>query len=144
MIYVTRRETFNAAHKVWQPNWSEEKNNEVFGRCANPNWHGHNYDLYVTVKGIPNPETGFVIDLKKMSKLIKEHICEKFDHKNLNLDVPVFAGMMVSTENIAIVTWNILFHLIQELGAELHCIKLYETENNFVEYFGNPVYPTKN
>ena len=104
MIYVTRRETFNAAHKVWQPTWSDKKNIEIFGRCANPNWHGHIYELFVTVKGNPNPETGFVIDLKKLSQLIKEQICDKFDHKNLNLDVAVFNGIMVSTENVAIIT----------------------------------------
>jgi 6-pyruvoyltetrahydropterin/6-carboxytetrahydropterin synthase len=136
MIHVTRRETFNSAHKVWRPDWSDEKNTEVFGRCANPNWHGHNYELFVTIKGDPNPETGFVIDLKQLSKLIKEQVCDKFDHRNLNLDVPYFKGMMVSTENISIIIWNILFPYVKELGATLHCIKLYETENNFVEYFG--------
>jgi 6-pyruvoyltetrahydropterin/6-carboxytetrahydropterin synthase len=87
-VYITRRETFNAAHKLWRPEWSDEKNQEVFGKCSNHNWHGHNFQLYITVKGIPHPETGFVMNLKVLSVLIREHIIEALDHKNLNLDVP--------------------------------------------------------
>jgi 6-pyruvoyltetrahydropterin/6-carboxytetrahydropterin synthase len=136
MIYVTRKEHFNAAHKVWRAEWSEEKNTEVFGKCANKNWHGHNYDLYVTVKGNPNPETGFVVDLKYLSKIIKSEIIEVLDHRNLNLDVPFMQGKMASTEILAIEIWKQLLPHIVKLGCNLHSIKLYETENNFVEYLG--------
>lgn len=136
MIYVTRKEHFNAAHKVWRAEWSEEKNIEVFGKCANKNWHGHNYDLYVTVKGIPNPETGFVIDLKYLSKIIKSEIIEALDHRNLNLDVPFMQGKMASTEILAIEIWKQLEPHIVIYDCKLHSIKLYETENNFVEYLG--------
>ena len=135
-VYITRRETFNAAHKLWRPEWSEEKNLEVFGKCSNHNWHGHNFQLYITVKGVPHPETGFVINLKLLSVLIREHIIEALDHKNLNLDVPFLKGIMASTENLAIVIWDILDPLVQEHGGEMAKIKLIETENNFVEYYG--------
>ena len=135
-IYITRRETFNAAHKLVQPLWSDEKNEEVFGKCANKNWHGHNFTLYVTVKGKPDSQTGFVINLKTLSKLIKENIIEPLDHKNLNLDVPFLSGMMASTENLAIAIWDQLAEDILKYGGELAKIKLVETENNFVEYFG--------
>ena len=135
-VYITRRETFNAAHKLWQPNWTEDKNNEVFGRCANKNWHGHNFVLFVTVCGDPDPETGFVMNLKDLSAIIKQEVTEKLDHKNLNLDVPFLEGVMASTENIAIAIWEILEPKIATYGAELSKIKLVETENNFVEYFG--------
>ncbi len=135
-VYITRRETFNAAHKLWQPNWSEEKNNEMFGRCANKNWHGHNFVLYVTVCGNPDPETGFVMNLKDLSSLIKNEVTEKLDHKNLNLDVPFLSGTMASTENIVIAIWKILEPIINEYGAQLAKLKLVETENNFVEYYG--------
>lgn len=135
-VYITRRETFNAAHKLWQPTWSDEKNNEVFGRCANKNWHGHNFVLFVTVCGDPDPETGFVMNLKDLSTIIKQEVTEKLDHKNLNLDVPFLEGIMASTENIVIAIWKILEPRIAEYGAELSKLKLVETENNFVEYFG--------
>jgi 6-pyruvoyltetrahydropterin/6-carboxytetrahydropterin synthase len=137
MIYLTRKEHFNAAHKLYNPNWTEAKNEEVFGKCANHNWHGHNFDLYVTVKGIPDPETGFIIDLKKLSKLIQEHVTEKLDHKNLNLDVDFMLGKMASTENLAIAIWEQLEPRLNSANCKLHCIKLYETERNFVEYYGN-------
>jgi 6-pyruvoyltetrahydropterin/6-carboxytetrahydropterin synthase len=136
MIYVTRREHFNAAHKLWIPEWSDEKNTEVFGKCANPNWHGHNYNLFVTVKGEPNPTTGFLIDLKHLSTIIKENIIDALDHKNLNLDVEFMKGKMSSTEILAIEIWKILAPLITNDSVALHAVKLYETENNFVEYFG--------
>ncbi len=135
-VYITRRETFNAAHKLWRPEWSDEKNQEVFGKCSNHNWHGHNFQLYITVKGVPHPETGFVINLKLLSVLIREHIIEALDHKNLNLDVPFLEGIMASTENMAIAIWDILDPLVQEHGGEMAKIKLIETENNFVEYYG--------
>lgn len=134
MIYLTRKEHFNAAHKLFVNAWTEEKNNEIFGKCANKYWHGHNYDLYVTVKGEPNSETGFIIDVKKLSILIKKEICEVFDHKNLNEDVIYFKTIQPSTENLAKVIWNILNPKITE--GKLHCIKLFETENIYVEYYG--------
>ena len=136
MIYVTRKEHFNAAHKLYNPNWSEEKNLEIFGKCANHNWHGHNYVLYVTVKGVPDAETGYVIDLKYLSKVIKEHVTEKIDHRNINLDVDFMHGIMASTENLAIAIWKQLVPIINTNDRQLHSIKLFETENNFVEYFG--------
>jgi 6-pyruvoyltetrahydropterin/6-carboxytetrahydropterin synthase len=135
MVYLTRVEHFNAAHKLFNPSWTKEQNEQVFGVCANDNWHGHNYDLYVTIKGDPHPDTGFLFDVKKLSKIIQEHVIEKLDHKNLNLDVPFMQGRMCSTENLAIEIWN---QLVPHIPAEvnLHCIKLYETPRIFVEYFG--------
>ncbi len=136
IVYVTRKEHFNAAHKLWNDEWSAEKNFEVFGKCANPNWHGHNFNLFVIVKGTPREDTGFVIDLKKLSTMIREQVTEQLDHKNLNLDVPFMQGIKASTENLAIAIWDILYPSIQAEGAELHCIRLWETENNCVEYYG--------
>lgn len=136
MIYITRKEHFNAAHKLHNPNWSDEKNLDVFGKCANPNWHGHNYNLFVTVKGNINPDTGYSANLKDISTLIRKHVTDKIDHKNLNLDVDFMKGIMPSTENVAIAIWNQLKPHIDALGSQLHCVKLYETENNYVEYFG--------
>ena len=135
-IYITRRETFNAAHKLHQPLWSDEKNEEVFGKCANKNWHGHNFTLFVTVKGVPNKETGFVMNLKTLSAIIKTQVIASLDHKNLNLDVSYLTGIMASTENLAIAIWDQLANEIAKNGGELAKIKLIETENNFVEYFG--------
>ncbi len=137
MIYITRKERFNAAHKLYRDNWSKEKNEEVFGKCANSNWHGHNFDLFVTIKGEVNEDTGFVIDLKELKQLIKTHVIEKLDHKNINLDVEFMQGKMASTEILSMEIWKQLQPHIVQRGAALHCIKLYETENNFVEYFGD-------
>ena len=138
MIYVSRKEHFNAAHKLSNPAWSKEKNQEVFGPCANENWHGHNYDLIVTIKGNPDPDTGFVVDLKKLSTLIQEEVTEKLDHKNLNLDVDFMTGKMASTENLAFEIWKILAPSISSITSygSLHSIRLYETPRNYVEYFG--------
>jgi 6-pyruvoyltetrahydropterin/6-carboxytetrahydropterin synthase len=138
MIYVSRKEHFNAAHKLYNPTWSNEKNQEIFGPCANENWHGHNYDLIVTVGGTPDPDTGFVIDLKKLSDLIRQEVIEKVDHKNLNLDVGFMSGKMASTENLAIELWNILMPKISSISryGKLHSIRLFETPRNYVEYFG--------
>ena len=136
MIFITRKERFNAAHKLWREDWTAEKNWEVFGKCSNPNWHGHNYELFVTVKGVPNAETGFVIDLKLLSSIIHERVIEKVDHKNLNLDVDFMKGKMTSTEVVAMQIWNELAAEINKNNCQLHCIKLYETDKNFVEYFG--------
>lgn len=136
LVYITRKEHFNAAHKLWREDWSDEKNEEVFGKCSNKNWHGHNYNIWVTVKGVPSAETGFVIDLKVLSTLVKELVIEPLDHKNLNLDVPFMQGVLASTENLVIKIWEILDGAIREAGGELCYIKLEETENNYVEYFG--------
>ena len=138
MIYVSRKEHFNAAHKLYNPKWDEEKNIEVFGPCANENWHGHNFELITTVKGWPDAETGFVIDLKKLSLLIRSEIIEKVDHKNLNLDVPFMVGKLASCENLILEFWEILSPKISDISksAILHSLKLYETPRNYVEYFG--------
>ena len=136
ITHITRRERFSAAHKLAKDEWSDEKNMEVFGKCSNPNWHGHNYELYVTVKGETEPSTGFVVDLSDLGELIKERVISKLDHKNMNLDVDFMKGKMTSTENIAIAIWEQLNEPIKSLGAELHKIMLQETENNYVEYYG--------
>jgi 6-pyruvoyltetrahydropterin/6-carboxytetrahydropterin synthase len=135
MVYLTRIEHFNAAHRLFNPDWSKEQNETVFGKCANENWHGHNYDLHVTIKGDPDPRTGFLFDVKKLSEIIKEHVIEKVDHKNLNLDVTFLSGQLCSTENLTVGIW---LQLQPRLPAEvqLHCIKLYETPRIYVEYFG--------
>ena len=132
--YITRKEYFNAAHRLSRADWTDEKNEEVFGKCANKNWHGHNFTLYVTVKGNPDPETGFIIDLKVLSGLIKEVVINKLDHKNLNLDVDFMHGKMPSIENIISEIWKQLQPRIK--GGTLHSLKLIETEQNSVEYFG--------
>lgn len=139
MIYITRRERFNAAHKLFRPDWSDSRNLEIFGKCSNPNWHGHNYELFVTVKGLPDKETGFVIDLKYLSGLIREKVTDKLDHKNVNLDVDFMHGKLASTEILAHAIWQQLEKPISEKGCSLHCIKLSETENNYVEYYGEPI-----
>lgn len=136
MIYITRRERFNAAHKLARPDWSDEKNLEVFGKCSNPNWHGHNYELFVTVKGPVDPKTGFLIDLRALKEIIRTYATDKLDHKNVNLDVDFMQGKMASTEVLAVEIFNQLKPHIEAEGAKLHKIKLVETENNFVEYFG--------
>lgn len=136
MVYLTRRERFNAAHKLWVEEWDQAKNEEVFGKCANPNWHGHNYELFLTVKGNVDPETGFVADLKDISQLMKIKIVDKLDHKNLNLDVDFMQGKMASTEVLAVAIWDELKPDIEALGCQMHCIKVVETENNYIEYYG--------
>ena len=138
MVLVSRKEHFNAAHKLYNPNWTEEKNIQMFGPCANTNWHGHNFDLIVTVAGDPDPDTGFVIDLKKLSILIKTLVIDKVDHKNLNLDVDFMIGKMASCEILVMEMWKILAPAIHEIApaAKLHSLKLYETPRNYVEYFG--------
>ncbi len=136
MIYITRKENFNAAHKLARPEWTQEQNTAVFGKCANPNWHGHNYQLFVTVKGEINPETGFLVDLKWLKKVINEYVIDQLDHKNLNIDVLFMQGQLASTENLAIAIWDVLKPHMEDSDAELHCVKVFETENNYVEYFG--------
>lgn len=138
MIYVSRKEHFNAAHKLYNPAWSKEKNQQVFGPCANENWHGHNFELIVTVKGSPDPETGFVVDLKKLSNLIKTDVVEQLDHKNLNLDVPFMANKLASCETLVVEIWKILAPKIKAISryGELHQLRLYETPRNYVDYYG--------
>lgn len=131
-VAVTRKEHFNAAHRLHNPDWTDEKNQAIFGKCNNPNYHGHNYDMEVTLVGQPDPNTGYVYDLKILSDLIKEHVLNHFDHKNLNLDVPYFKELNPTAENIAIVIWRILR---QQIDTQYDLkIKLYETERNVVEY----------
>jgi 6-pyruvoyltetrahydropterin/6-carboxytetrahydropterin synthase len=134
IVYITRRERFNAAHKLYNPNWTEQENEDFFGKCSNKYYHGHNFDLFVTVKGIASAETGMVIDLKLLKKIIKEEIIEKIDHRNLNEDVDFMKGIIPSIENIIVEIWRILDAKI--VNGKLHYIKLTETENNFVEYYG--------
>ena len=133
-VYITRVERFNAAHKLWVHQWSEEKNMEVFGKCANKNWHGHNYRLEVTVKGSPDPITGFVIDAKKLGKLMKSEVTDKLDHMNLNLDVDFIKDVQPTSENLAILIWKQLEDKLD--NCVLYSVKLYETENIFAEYRG--------
>lgn len=135
MVYLTRLEHFNAAHKLYNPAWSKERNEAVFGACANENWHGHNFELFVTVKGVPDKNTGFIMDAKQLSRIIKERVIEKLDHKNLNLDVEFLEGKMCSTENLIVEIWKQLQPHIPA-NVTLHSLKLYETPRIYVEYFG--------
>lgn len=134
-VSVYRREHFNAAHRLFNPAWDMQKNDAVFGKCNNPSYHGHNYEMEVKVTGIPDPETGFVIDLKLLSDIINEKINEKFDHKNLNLDIPEFADVNPTAENIVIVIYNILRQAIHN-DLDLQ-VRLYETPRNYAEYPAN-------
>ncbi|MDT0606902.1 6-pyruvoyl trahydropterin synthase family protein [Croceitalea rosinachiae] len=133
-VKVSRKASFNAAHRLYNPEWGSKKNDEVFGKCNNPRFHGHNYDLIVSVTGVIDPETGYVMDMKVLKDLIKDRVEEAFDHKNLNLDVPDFASLNPTAENIAVVIWNRLRpHINPENELE---IILYETPRNFVTYLG--------
>lgn len=143
MIYVSRKEHFNAAHKLYNPNWTKEKNESIFGPCANENWHGHNFEMIVTVKGRPDPETGFVVDLKTLSKVIKRTVIDKVDHKNLNLDVDFLRGKMASCEVLVEEFWKILAPEVAKITprGQLYSIRLFETHKNFVEFFGEGLEP---
>ena len=135
MVYLTRIEHFNAAHKLYNPNWTKEKNDEVFGKCANENWHGHNFELFVTIKGKPDPDTGFIYDAKKLGAIVQEKIVEKLDHRNLNVDVIFMQGKLCSIENLVIGIWDELeLHLPDNI--QLHCLRLVETAKIYVEYYG--------
>ncbi|QNR22892.1 6-pyruvoyl trahydropterin synthase family protein [Croceimicrobium hydrocarbonivorans] len=136
MIYIERKERFSAAHQLYNPNWTVEQNDAVFGKCANKNFHGHNFTLIVTVKGEINPDTGFVMNLVDLKKIIQEQVIEKVDHANLNHDVDFMLGKFASTEVLAEEFWKILEPAIAEHGCQLHRIRLEETINNAVEYFG--------
>ena len=131
-VAVYRKEHFNAAHRLTNPLWDEEKNRAVFGKCNNPHYHGHNYELIVKLSGVPDPQTGFVIDLKLLSDIIQDNVIEKFDHRNLNEDCAEFKNLNPTAENIAIVIYNILREKIN--NALSLQVRLYETERNFVEY----------
>jgi 6-pyruvoyltetrahydropterin/6-carboxytetrahydropterin synthase len=135
MVYITRIEHFNAAHKLYNPAWSREQNDEVFGKCANENWHGHNFELHVTIKGTPDADTGFVYDAKKLSVIIREHIINHLDHKNLNLEVDFMKDKLCSIENLVIGIWNKLIQHLPET-VQLHKLLLKETPTIYVEYFG--------
>ena len=140
MIYLSRDAHFCAAHKLYNEKWSKEKNEEVFGACANENWHGHNFDMTVTVKGPIDPDTGFVMNFKDLNRIIKKEILEKVDHKNLNLDVDFMQGKLTSCENLILEFWKILESKINEITnreTKLHCIKLKETNKNYAEYYGS-------
>lgn len=136
MVYLTRVEHFNAAHRLYNEHWSDEQNVSVFGKCANANWHGHNYELHVTVKGEPNAETGFIFNAKLLGILIRDIIIERVDHRNLNMDVDFMKGKFTSAENFAVGIWNELKPHVEKDGALLHSVKLYETPRIYVEYFG--------
>jgi len=135
MVYITRIEHFNAAHKLFNPKWTKEENEAVFGKCANENWHGHNFELHVTIAGTPSPDNGFVYDVKKLSLIIKEYVTDVLDHKNLNMDVDFMKGKICSIENLIIGIWH---QLAPQLPSEvkLHSLKLYETPRIYVEYHG--------
>lgn len=134
-LKIYRKAHFNAAHRLHNPDWTQEKNDEIFGKCNNPNWHGHNYVLTAEVTGELDPATGYVIDIKILKEIIQEEIEERFDHRNLNLDVEEMKGLNPTAENIAVVCWNLIRKRL-EPKYELK-IRLHETERNFVEYDGN-------
>ncbi len=136
MIYLTRRERFSAAHRMFRPDWSDERNSEVFGKCSNVNWHGHNYILWVTIKGEPSDSHGFVLNIDTLKRIIQEKVISKIDHKNINLEVDFMKGKIATTENLAVAIWNELRLPVEKEGAELHCVKIEETENNYIEYYG--------
>ena len=136
MVYITRVEHFNAAHKLWNESWSEEKNKAIFGKCANTNFHGHNYELHVTVKGHPHPDTGFVMNAKELGEIMKTKVVDVVDHCNLNLDVAFMQGKFTSAENFAVAIWGELKPEIEKLSVQIHCVKLVETMRIYVEYFG--------
>ncbi|MGE3801668.1 MAG: 6-pyruvoyl tetrahydropterin synthase family protein [Candidatus Kapaibacterium sp.] len=137
MIYVTRKAHFSASHRLYNPEFSDQQNQEIFDKCNNPNGHGHNYVVEVTVKGAPDPQTGYVIDLKKLARILDQEIIDKVDHKHLNHDVDFLRGIIPTAENLAIVFWSILQPSIP--SGELHSIKVFESDNNFVEYYGEPL-----
>ena len=136
MIYITRRERFSAAHRMFREDWSDEENYKVFGKCSNPNWHGHDYVLYVTVRGNISEETGYFMNINTLKEIIKEKIIDKVDHKNLNIEVGFMLGRIATSENLAVAIWNELKPAIEREGAVLHCIRIGETENNTIEYYG--------
>jgi len=136
MIYLTRRERFSSAHRMFRDELSDEENRQLYGKCSNPLWHGHNYILFVTIKGEPDPEIGYFMNTNTLKEIILEKIISKLDHRNMNLETDFMKGKVATTENLAISIWDELEKSITEEGAMLHCIRIEETENNFVEYYG--------
>ena len=136
MIYLTRRERFCAAHRMFRQEWSDEVNQQVFGKCSNPNWHGHNYTLWVTIKGELSEEYGFIMNINVLKQIILDNIINRIDHKNINLEVDFMKGKIATTESLAVAIWNELLPFIERTGAQLHCVKIEETENNSIEYYG--------
>jgi 6-pyruvoyltetrahydropterin/6-carboxytetrahydropterin synthase len=136
MVYLTRRERFSAAHRMFRKDWSDEVNTKMFGKCSNPNWHGHNYVLWVTIKGDLSSEHGFVMNINILKQIIQDKIINKLDHKNINLDVDFMGEKLATTENLAVAIWDELKPSIEKEGALLHCVKIEETENNSIEYYG--------
>jgi 6-pyruvoyltetrahydropterin/6-carboxytetrahydropterin synthase len=136
MIYITRRERFSAAHRMFREEWTDEENYKVFGKCSNPNWHGHDYILYITVRGEADPDHGFFMNITTLKQIIREKIIDKVDHRNINLEVSFMQGKIATTENLAIAIWNELKPEVEKEGAILHCVKICETENNTIEYYG--------
>ncbi|HEX7494578.1 MAG TPA: 6-carboxytetrahydropterin synthase [Bacteroidales bacterium] len=136
MIYLTRRERFCSAHRMFKKEWSNEENLRVFGKCSNPNWHGHNYILWVTIKGEPAVDRGFILNINTLKQIILDNVIDKIDHKNINLEVDFMKGRIATTENLAVAIWDELKPFIEQEGASLHCVKIEETENNSIEYYG--------
>ncbi len=136
MVYLTRVEHFNAAHRLYNPDWTEEQNEAVFGKCSNTNWHGHNFELFVTIKGEPDPQTGFIFDAKKLGAIVRERIVDKVDHRNLNLDVDFMRGKICSIEHFVMAIWEELEPALPS-SVKLHCLKLIETSRIYVEYYGS-------
>lgn len=136
VVYLTRRERFSSAHRLFNPDLSDEQNLQIFGQCSHPNWHGHNYELFVTVKGEVNADLGYAVNAKDISRIVHDMVVLKLDHKNINIDVDFMRGKMASTENLAVSIWNELQKPLAVVGALLHCIRIVETENNSVEYYG--------
>jgi 6-pyruvoyltetrahydropterin/6-carboxytetrahydropterin synthase len=136
MIYLTRRERFSSAHRMFRPDLSDEENMRIYGKCSNPHWHGHNYVLKVTVRGEPDPEAGYFMNATRLREIINEKVIVKLDHKNMNVETDFMAGKVATTENLAMAIWNELQAAIAAEGAQLHCVKVEETENNFIEYYG--------
>ena len=136
MIYLTRRERFSSAHRMFRQDLSDEENMKVYGKCSNPLWHGHNYVLKVTVKGEPDPEVGYFMNATRLKEIINEKVIAKLDHKNMNVETDFMAGKVATTENLAIAIWDELRAPLAAEGALLHCIRVEETENNFIEYYG--------
>ncbi len=136
MIFLTRRERFSAAHRMYRKDWSDSRNYEVFGKCSNPEWHGHNYTLYITVKGEIDSERGFLINLSDLKEIINDAVISKLDHRNINTEVDFMKDKIATTENLAVAIWDVLQPLIEERGVLLHRVRIEETENNSVDYYG--------
>ncbi len=136
MIYLTRRERFSAAHRMFRPGLSDEDNLKIYGKCSNPNWHGHNYVLKVTVRGEIDPDTGYFMNATRLKEIINERVIEKLDHRNMNTETDFMAGKIATTENLAVAVWDELKSPLEAEGVTLHCVRIEETENNFIEYYG--------